>query len=171
MIELVLGGARSGKSRFAEQQAIKSGKRKFYIATALALDNEMTERIKIHQQRRGDDWETVEEAFALVKICQEKAHENHCLLIDCLTLWLNNLLHHDDAEEWQHQKNDLLQVLPALPGHIIMVSNEVGSGIIPAGELSRRFVDEIGRLHQELAQLSDRVILMVAGLPQIIKES
>ncbi len=169
MIELILGGARSGKSRFAEQQALSSGKKRYYIATARSLDDEMTERIKVHQQSRADDWRTIEEPQALAKVLRENAHEDHCLLVDCLTLWLSNLLHTDKADDWQKQRKELLETLPALPGHIILVSNEVGSGIVPMGELSRRYVDEIGCLHQEIACLSDRVILVVAGLPQILK--
>jgi adenosylcobinamide kinase / adenosylcobinamide-phosphate guanylyltransferase len=170
MIELILGGARSGKSRFAEQQALASGKKLHYIATAQVLDDEMADRIKVHQLRRADDWETIEEAYELTKALKTHAHEDHCLLVDCLTLWLNNLLHFNSSGRWNEEKNKLVEVLPTLPGHIILVSNEVGSGIVPMGELSRRFVDEIGWLHQDIAGLSDRVSLIVAGLPQVLKD-
>ncbi|NKB35542.1 MAG: bifunctional adenosylcobinamide kinase/adenosylcobinamide-phosphate guanylyltransferase [Gammaproteobacteria bacterium] len=169
MIELILGGARSGKSRYAEQQALASNKKLTYIATAQILDDEMARRVDIHKQRRTSDWCTVEEPYALGKVLQEKAHQDHCILVDCLTLWLSNLLHSDKANAWQEEKNSLLQVLPALPGLIILVSNEVGSGIVPMGKLSRRYVDEIGWLHQDIASLSDKVTYIVAGLPQILK--
>ena len=169
MIELVLGGARSGKSRFAEQLAIETGKRKLYIATAQSLDDEMSERIRIHQKRRANEWETVEENHALANVLREHAGQNNCLLVDCLTLWVSNLLHLDSEDRWQTEKENLLQTLPTLPGHIIMVSNEVGSGIVPMGELSRRFVDEIGWLHQDISRISDRVTLITAGLPLVLK--
>ncbi len=169
MIELILGGARSGKSRFAEQQALFSSLKLIYIATAQKLDTEMSDRIHIHQQRRGKQWHTIEEPYALADAMQINAGSENCLLVDCLTLWLSNLLHSENSKDWKTEKSKLLELLPELPGHIIMVSNEVGSGIVPMGDLSRNYVDEIGWLHQELAQLSDRVTLVIAGLPQRLK--
>lgn len=170
MIELILGGARSGKSRFAEQRAQQSGKKKIYIATAQVLDDEMSERVKAHQQRRTADWQTIEEPKALATTLQQVTDKEHCVLVDCLTLWLSNLLQLDDVNDWQHERAALLETLPTLPGHIILVSNEIGSGIVPMGELTRRFVDESGWLHQDIAQISDRVSLVIAGLVQTLKD-
>jgi len=170
MIELILGGARSGKSRFAEELAISSGKQKYYIATALAHDEEMRARIKIHQERRTTGWKNIEEPFALANALQKYDHTEHCLLVDCLTLWVNNLLHSPAKDHWQQEKNNLIKTLPNFQGRIIFVSNEVGSGIVPTGKVSRDFVDELGWLHQDLAKLSQRVTLVVAGLPTILKQ-
>jgi adenosylcobinamide kinase/adenosylcobinamide-phosphate guanylyltransferase len=168
MLELILGGARSGKSRIAEQHALASNKSLIYIATAEALDKEMTERIAEHRLRRDDRWQLVEEPLALAKALKEHSRADNCILVDCLTLWLNNLLHLGD-EHWQREREALLKTLVDLPGDIILVSNEVGQGIVPLGELSRIFVDQSGWLHQDLARISDRVLFVVAGLPQILK--
>ncbi len=166
MKELILGGARSGKSMLAEKLAFESGQKVIYIATATALDQEMAERVEQHQQRRPNNWQLIEEPIYLAAILERHAADNRTILVDCLTLWLSNLLH---AEQFENQKEALLQQLPHLPGRLIMVSNEVGMGIVPMGELSRRFQDEAGRLHQALAQQCERVILTVAGLPHILK--
>lgn len=169
MKQLILGGARSGKSHYAQQQAELSDQKVIYIATAHGGDDEMRERIKLHQQQRPNHWSLVEEQISLANVMQQQDGEKHCLLVDCLTLWLSNLLCHDDAELFQHERDKLLAVIPALQCDVILVSNEVGQGIVPMGELNRRFVDEAGRLHQSLAQLFDRVVWVVAGLPQILK--
>lgn len=166
MKELILGGARSGKSALAEKLALESGQEVIYIATATADDQEMAERITYHQQQRPDHWQLIEEPIYLAAALEQHAAENRTILVDCLTLWLSNLLF---AEQLEKQKEALLQQLPHLPGRIIMVSNEVGLGIVPMGELSRRFQNEAGRLHQTLAQQCERVILTVAGLPHILK--
>lgn len=165
---LILGGARSGKSRFAEQQATESGKRLVYVATAQALDDEMQLRISHHQQQRATGWLTVEEPLALAATLQAQATANTCILVDCLTLWLTNLLLAGDAV-FERERAALLAALPSLPGELLLVSNEVGMGIVAADPLSRRFVDEAGRLHQALAQACDRVTLVVAGLPLALK--
>jgi len=169
MIELILGGARSGKSRYAEIIAADSGKQKHYIATAQAHDEEMQARIKIHQERRTNDWKNIEEPFTLANCLRKNDHVDHCLLVDCLTIWVSNLLHSSENNHWQQERELLLKTLPELQGHLIFVSNEVGSGIIPMGEVTRQFVDELGWLHQDLAKLSQRVTLVVAGLPTILK--
>jgi adenosylcobinamide kinase/adenosylcobinamide-phosphate guanylyltransferase len=169
MIELILGGARSGKSQYAEQLAIETGKSRFYIATAQAHDEEMRARIEVHKQRRSHDWTNIEESFDLANCLKKHDDKNHCLLVDCLTLWVSNLLHSEKAEHWQQEKEHLLKTLPELNAHIILVSNEVGSGIIPLGEITRQYVDEIGWLHQNLAKLSQRVTLITAGLPAVLK--
>jgi len=165
-LELILGGARSGKSRLAEQRALASGKLPYYIATATAGDGEMAERIHHHRARRGPEWHTVEAPLHLAATLRDLARDDRCLLVDCLTLWLSNCLHHDC---WPRERDDLLKTIATLPGRILLVSNEVGSGIVPLGELSRRFADESGWLHQQLAQVADGVTLVVAGLPLELK--
>lgn len=169
MKELVLGGARSGKSAYAQQQAIAAGLEVIYIATATGEDAEMAARIKRHQADRPPHWQLIEEPIALADVLQAHASDRHCLLVDCLTLWISNLLGLQDDAAFQLQRDKLFDVLPALPGRIIFVSNETGLGIIPLGELSRRFCDETGLLHQGLAQSCDRVTFLVAGLPQTLK--
>lgn len=173
MIELVLGGARSGKSRYAEQQASASGLPVIYLATAEAGDAEMQARIAHHQHRRPAHWHTLEEPIQLAKAIQQQAGADVCLLIDCLTLWLNNVLF-DKQGNLQHtvfeaEKTALLDTLRLCQGHVILVSNEVGSGVVAADAMTRRFVDEAGFLHQALAQVCDRVVLVTAGLPQPLK--
>lgn len=169
MKELILGGARSGKSRLAEKLALTSGLAVTYIATASAGDEEMRARIVEHQRRRPASWKLIEEPRALARALQEQAAPDRCLLVDCLTLWLSNLLGADDPEQLRNEICAFLGLLPQLPGHIILVSNETGLGIVPMGALARRFCDEAGWLHQELAQQCDRVLLTVAGLPQLLK--
>lgn len=169
MKALILGGARSGKSAYAQQRALDSGRQVIYVATATAHDAEMADRISRHQQERPKEWQLIEEPVDLVTVLQTYATEDTCIIVDCLTLWLSNLLGQDNLAELEQQLDSLLGLLPTLPGEIIFVSNETGLGVIPMGELTRRFVDEAGRLHQNLARLSDQVIFMVAGLPQKIK--
>lgn len=169
MKQLVLGGVRSGKSRFAEQQAQDSGLDVVYIATATANDNEMRERIKKHQQQRPTHWQVIEEPILLAETLQAHAKTERCLLVDCLTLWLTNLLLKEDDGLFQSQKDALVDCITTLPGTLIMVSNETGMGIVPLGELSRRFCDEAGLLHQQLAQRCDRVDLITAGLAHTLK--
>ena len=169
MKELILGGVRSGKSRLAEQHAQNTGLPVTYIATATSEDDEMRARIAHHQAQRPGHWQLVEEPLALAAALQLHAAANHCVLVDCLTLWLTNLLCAQDESRMQSEVKSLLQILPALPGHIILVSNETGMGVVPLGELTRRYCDEAGRLHQAVAQSCERVILTVAGLPLHLK--
>lgn len=169
MNELILGGARSGKSALAERLALASAMDVIYLATATAGDGEMSERIRQHQQRRPSHWPLLEEPVELATTLQTHATENTTILVDCLTLWLSNLLATESEPLFQQQRAALLQCLPSLPGRILLVSNEVGMGIVPMGELTRRFVDEAGRLHQDLAQICHRVTLVVAGIPQVLK--
>lgn len=169
MKELILGGARSGKSGYAQQQAIESGLQVIYIATATAGDAEMQDRIRRHRADRPSHWQLIEEPLALADTLKGNASAENCVLVDCLTLWLSNLLGLQDEAVFQTQLNKLFEVLPTLPGKIIFVSNETGLGIIPMGELTRRYCDEAGLLHQRLAQLCEQVTFMVAGLPQHLK--
>lgn len=166
MKELVLGGARSGKSQYAEDQARATGKQLIYIATGGAGDDEMAQRIALHQRSRGDQWTLIEEPVKLAEAISSADCKDKAIVIDCLTLWLTNCLMQNVFEE---EKNALLEVLPTLNSDIFIVSNEVGSGIVPLGELSRQFVDQSGWLHQSLAKICDRVNLIVAGLPLNLK--
>jgi adenosylcobinamide kinase/adenosylcobinamide-phosphate guanylyltransferase len=169
MRTLILGGARSGKSALAERLAGESGRSVVYVATAQAGDEEMATRIAHHRARRSAQWACVEEPLYLVDVLQEHARGDRCILVDCLTLWLSNLLGASDAQCLERERNQLLDALPTLPGDIIMVSNEVGLGIVPMGKLTRRFVDEAGRLHQSVAAASERVLFVAAGLPLALK--
>lgn len=171
MRELILGGVRSGKSRLAEQHANDSGLEVVYVATAQVRDAEMRQRIAHHQARRPAHWQVVEAGQNLAEVLQQQAAANRCVLVDCLTLWLTQLLCDTDESVLRREVDALLAVLPALPGHIILVSNETNMGIVPMGELSRRYCDEAGRLHQQVGALCERVILTVAGLPLIVKGS
>ena len=181
MRELIFGGARSGKSTFAEKRAAESGLRVIYIATAQALDGEMRQRIAHHQARRPAEWGLVEAPLELARTLQENAAPDVCLLVDCLTLWLTNVLFAGDAarqaeagevvncRRFSGEIQALIDILPTLPGRIIMVSNEVGWGLVPMAAVSRLFADEQGRLNQRVAGVSERVTLVAAGLPLALK--
>jgi len=169
MKELILGGARSGKSAFAQRRATASGLDVLYLATAQAGDAEMTARIVRHRAERPEHWGLIEEPLALATALRTHAAPQRCLLVDCLTLWLSNLLAAgDDALAAETQA--LFAILPILPGHLLLVSNEVGQGIVPVNPLARRFRDEAGRLHQTVAHDCDRVSFIVAGLPLTLKD-
>lgn len=173
MLEFFLGGARSGKSRLAEQRANQiaeaEDKQLIYIATATAGDEEMATRIEQHKQSRGSHWQLIEEPLLLTETLQRVSDNNSCVLVDCLTLWCSNLLLAEDATLFEREKQKLLSMLPSLAGHIIFISNEVGHGLVAADPLSRKFVDEMGFLHQQLAQLCDKVHVVVAGIAQQLK--
>lgn len=169
MKELILGGVRSGKSTLAERHAQDCGLAVVYVATAEVRDEEMRERIIHHQARRPGNWKLVEAGHDLAAVLQREAAPGHCMLVDCLTLWLTQLLCDADQDKLKLEVAALLGVLPNLPGHIILVSNETNMGVTPMGELSRRYCDEAGRLHQRLGQICERVILTVAGLPLVVK--
>lgn len=170
---LVLGGARSGKSTFAEGLALELHRKNnhtkplFYIATATAGDGEMSNRIQQHQSRRSNQWQTIEEPLELSR-CLLNCPTDSTILVDCLTLWLSNCLH---QSSWDSYKNQLLSTIPNLSANVIFVSNDVGSGIVPMGELSRQFVDESGWLHQRIAELCTDASLIVAGLPIALKRN
>ena len=169
MLQLILGGARSGKSRLAEKLAAESGCAVTYIATSQPLDGEMNERVRHHRERRPGHWALIEEPIELARILRDNARADTCLLVDCLTLWLTNLLLLDDPQRLGVERDSLLDCLASLPGEIIFVSNETGLGVVPLGELTRRYVDEAGWLHQALAERCQRVVLTVAGLPLTLK--
>ncbi len=199
MKTLILGGVRSGKSRLAESLARQSGLPVCYVATATAGDEEMRRRIESHRARRPAEWTVIEEPLALASTLKKHSAQGRCLVVDCLTLWLTNLLMTDAGIGWAetrsptnpngmnrpcwgspgspqpttttfaHETKAFLAALPELPGTLILVGNETGLGVMPLGELTRRFVDEAGNLHQLLAQTCNRVVLTVAGLPIYLK--
>lgn len=172
--ELIVGGARSGKSAHAERLARDSGKAVSVIVTAVAHDEEMTARIRVHRAQRPAGWRTVEAPFNLAAaLCDEAAAERF-VIVDCLTLWATNHLCPPDAsdpapESWNSAREALLDVLPQLPGSIALIANEIGWGVVPLGATTRRFVDEAGRLNQALARICDTVTLVAAGLPLRLK--
>lgn len=168
-MQLILGGARSGKSRLAEQIAKDSNLNVTYIATAQAFDHEMQARIDHHQAQRPGHWTVIEEPLYLADCLIELDQPNQLILVDCLTLWMSNLLMHENAELQMQQCQKLLDIVPILQAEVILVSNETGLGVIPMGEISRKFVDESGRLHQQLGQIAEKVIFCVAGFPMMLK--
>lgn len=165
---LVLGGARSGKSRHAQALAEASGLAVTVIATGRARDAEMAARIARHRAERPAHWRTVEEPLALADALADAARAECCVVVDCLTLWLLNLLEAGEGV-FDAERAKLLRALPGLAGQAIFVANEVGLGVVPLGELSRRFVDEAGWLNQDLARRVERVIFVAAGLPWCLK--
>lgn len=171
---LILGGARSGKSAYAEKLASESGLEVVYIATAQVYDSEFGERVSHHQQRRPAHWKTVEVPHKLADTLRAEAAPGRCLIVDCLTLWLAQCICPECAPpegvDWQEERSALLEALPALPGKMLLVSNEVGMGIVPLGEINRQFQDEAGRLNQAVAALCNRVSFIAAGLPLALKE-
>jgi adenosylcobinamide kinase/adenosylcobinamide-phosphate guanylyltransferase len=166
-LTLVLGGVRSGKSRHAEQLALASGRAPVYVATAQALDDEMARRIAAHRERRGPAWRTVEEPFDLVGALRRECAPERIVLLDCLTLWLTNLM--VAGRDVESESAQLLEALPGLGGPVVLVSNEVGQGIVPDNAMARRFVDHAGFLHQGIALQADAVVFMTAGLPHRLK--
>jgi len=173
MRELILGGARSGKSAFAERQAEFSGLPVTYIATAQVWDEEMGARVRHHQERRPEHWCLLEEPFHLSAALKGRAASGHCVIVDCLTLWLAQWVCPDckppQDGSWEQERAAFLDLLPTLPGKIILVSNEVGMGIVPLGEINRRFQDEQGRLNQAVAAACEQVHFIAAGLPLTLK--
>jgi len=185
MFELVIGGARSGKSAYAEQCALEYTRehaRKYtqsnpkstngailYIATATAGDDEMARRIHHHQNARPESWQTIEEPIKLANALTQASEQSAFIIVDCLTLWLTNLLVRDN-EQRQQEIDLLFSTLPELTSSVIFVTNEIGMGVVPLGEETRRFVDEAGRLHQRLATQCHRVTQMIAGIPNRIKD-
>lgn len=166
---LVLGGARSGKSAYAQAQAERSGLALTFCATAARHqdDSEMTERIARHRAARDGRWRTVEAPLGLADALAGEAAPGRIVLVDCLTLWLTNVVL--DDRDAAHETALLADGLPALPGPVIFVSNEVGSGIVPDNALARLFRDAQGRLNQRMAQACDTVVLVAAGLPVLLK--
>jgi adenosylcobinamide kinase/adenosylcobinamide-phosphate guanylyltransferase len=172
-IELIIGGARSGKSSLAESRCLAKLNDTplsslIYIATATAGDGEMAARIGKHQSQRDARWQVIEAPLELVDVLAE-VPQHAVVLVDCLTLWLTNWLCERGLEAYLYEQARLLDVLARSKANIVLVSNEVGYGIVPMGELSRQFVDESGRLHQAIAAIATRVDFVMAGLPLTLK--
>jgi adenosylcobinamide kinase/adenosylcobinamide-phosphate guanylyltransferase len=166
-ITLILGGARSGKSRHAERLVERAADRATYCATAEAGDTEMADRIAAHRARRGRAWSTVEAPLALADAIRVQSRADRPMLVDCLTLWLTNLML--AGREIEAEVAALAVALRDAPGPVVLVANEVGLGLVPETPLGRRFRDEAGRLNQEIAALADRVVFVAAGLPLVLK--
>jgi adenosylcobinamide kinase/adenosylcobinamide-phosphate guanylyltransferase len=170
---LILGGARSGKSSYALKLAEQNWRRPLYIATAEPLDDEMAARIAAHKKSRSRRWACAEEPLEIARLIRRAPRlcpARDVLLVDCFTLWLNNVIFREGLESFAGRKNELLKAVQNAKKSLIMVSNEVGLGIVPDNAAGRQFRDLAGRLNQDLAAAADTVILMTAGLPLIIKE-
>ena len=172
-IHLIIGGARSGKSAYAEKLASLSELPVTYIATAQVYDDEFAKRVEHHKTRRPKNWQIVEAAFNLAKTLESYAKADELLIVDCLTLWLAQCICPDCAPaegvDWEKERSPLLEILPKLQGTVLLVSNEVGMGIVPLGEINRQFQDEQGRLNQAVAAVADKVTFVAAGLPLKLK--
>jgi adenosylcobinamide kinase/adenosylcobinamide-phosphate guanylyltransferase len=166
-LTLILGGARSGKSRHAERLVLASGQTPVYVATAQALDAEMAARIAQHRVRRGASWRTIEEPVDLVDVLRGACRSDRAVLVDCLTLWLTNLMLAQRPVATDCER--LVELLPALPGMLVLVSNEIGLGVVPTDAMARAFIEHAGSLHQRIAEQADVVVLMAAGLPLHLK--
>lgn len=166
-VTLVLGGARSGKSAFAERMVAGFGRGSTYLATAEIHDEEMRERVRLHRERRGVHWRTVETPLELADALVAETEQGAAVLVDCLTLWLSNLMHagRDPAAETEA----LLRALGQVGGPVVFVANEVGLGIVPDNRLAREFRDHAGRLNQRIAAEADAVYFIAAGLPMKLK--
>lgn len=172
-VHLILGGARSGKSAFAEKLATESSLPVTYIATAQVYDKEFKQRIEHHKTRRPAHWNTIEQHFNLGETLQVHSKTNTCVIVDCLTLWLAQCICPDCTHpahfNWLNERNSFLNALTNLKGPVLLVSNEVGMGIVPLGEINRQFQDEQGRLNQAVAELAGSVTFIAAGLPLMLK--
>jgi adenosylcobinamide kinase / adenosylcobinamide-phosphate guanylyltransferase len=164
---LIVGGARSGKSRLGQTYAEQSAKSPILVATAQADDEEMKRRIADHQAARDRRWGLVEEPLALLSVLAREARHDRILVIDCLTLWLSNMMH--GPHDYAAQCEELAATVATLSGPVIFISNEVGSGIVPANALARAFTDAQGRLNQGMASACSTVICVCAGLPTLLK--
>jgi len=166
---LVLGGARSGKSRYAEQAIVAASGSGIYLATAGVGDAEMAARVAEHRARRGPTWSTIEEPLEIARCIASEARPDRPILVDCLTLWLSNLMHagRDIAGETER----LMAALAGAGGPVVLVANEVGLGIVPETALGRAFRDRAGGLNQRVAAAAERVIFMAAGLPMLLKDT
>jgi len=171
MKHLVLGGVRSGKSAFAQQQVAQSGDPVCYIATSQIRDEEMAARVLAHQQNRPNDWRLIEEPIALASSLASLSKSGQAVIVECITLWLTNLLCLEDEGRFEHETTAFLGAVAAFQGELVIVSSEVGLGIMPMNAMARRFADEAGVLNQKLAKLTDQVTLVAAGLAMPLKSS
>ena len=168
-VTLVLGGARSGKSRFAESLAPGGGVQCVYVATAEPVDDELASRIAVHRARRGPAWRTVETPIGLAQAIGRESTPRTWLLVDCLTVWLGNLMHH--GLDVDAAREALLESLAAAPGPVVLVANEVGLGIVPDNAMARAFRDHAGRLNQTVARMAGMVCFVAAGIPVTLKDT
>ena len=168
-LTLVLGGARSGKSRYAETLAANTAQTVIYVATAQVHDAAIEKRVALHKDSRPAEWQTVESPLQLASTLESLANDKVTLLVDCLTMWVTNCLCAEDKALISQEIEAFKKVLPTLAGDVILVSNEVGLGVIPMGELTRDYVDTAGKLHQDIAAQADNVVMVVAGLPMAFK--
>lgn len=166
---LVTGGARSGKSLYAEGLVSAAQRERIYVATCTPFDDEMRQRIDRHRDQRGGGWRTIEEPRDLAGVIAAESAAQRAILVDCLTLWLSNLIFAEADPEAETAQ--LAEALRAAPGPVVLVTNEVGSGIVPDNALARRFRDEQGRLNRRIAELADVAVLVAAGLPLVLKPS
>jgi adenosylcobinamide kinase/adenosylcobinamide-phosphate guanylyltransferase len=166
-LTLVLGGARSGKSRHAERLVLASGLTPVYVATAQACDEEMAARIAEHRACRGAGWRTIEEPLDLIGTLRRECDPGRAVLVDCLTLWLTNLMVAQLPVRAEMAR--LVELLPRLSGALVLVSNEIGLGVVPTDAMARTFIDHAGWLHQRIAEQADLVVFMAAGLPHHLK--
>lgn len=166
---LVTGGARSGKSLYAEGLVSAAQRERIYVATCTPFDDEMRQRIARHRDQRGEGWRTIEEPRDLADVIAAESTAESAILVDCLTLWLSNLIFAEADPEAETAQ--LAEALRAAPGPVVLVTNEVGSGIVPDNALARRFRDEQGRLNRRIAELADVAVLVAAGLPLVLKPS
>lgn len=165
---LILGGARSGKSRYALESGERCSDDRVFVATAQGFDEGMRERISRHREDRGASWRTVEESLEICDVIDRERRDGRVVVLDCLTLWLNNLmLFERDADAEVGRLVSLLE--DGVEGELILVSNEIGLGLVPDTELGRQFRDVHGRMNQRVAAVCDRVLFMVAGLPMVVK--
>lgn len=167
-VTLVTGGGRSGKSRYALERASKYA-RKAFVATATAFDGEMQERIRRHRLERGESFVTVEEPVRLASAVAGVAAGVDVVLVDCLTVWLGNLMHQNGPRDWYPEIDEFLRVLEAPATDVLVVTNEVGLGIIPGNELSRQYRDLAGAVNQRVAAIASEAVLMISGIPLILK--
>ncbi len=170
---LILGGAKSGKSSFALNVCNSLNKKRIFLATAQALDQEMEERIRRHQAERGSGWLTVEEPLKVAETIGSLDSKDTVILLDCLTLWLNNLYmeHGEDQEAIDKAIENLARQLADIHGAVVVVSNEVGMGIVPDNQLSRTYRDTAGYMNQHIARLSGKVVAVLAGIPLMLKDA
>ena len=166
---LVLGGARSGKSSFALRLAEERWPRPLYLATAEVLDAEMADRVRQHRQVRGQRWQCVEEPLDVAKVLADDSLDCDGILVDCMTLWLSNVILKEGDAGWESRREALIKALRDRSRSVILVSNEVGMGIVPENALARKFRDLAGWLNQALAAEADTVVFVAAGLPMTLK--
>jgi adenosylcobinamide kinase/adenosylcobinamide-phosphate guanylyltransferase len=166
---LVLGGTRSGKSSWALHYTEAQYRSYLFLATARALDEEMAERIRLHKSSRGPDWQLIEEPIEISEAIRTRCSNVEAVLIDCLTVWLSNVLLEKGDEGIDRYQDDFLETLSAREQTVVVVSNEVGMGVVPESPLGRKFRDLSGQINQKIAAMADKVIFLTAGLPMVLK--